>query len=79
MRDLSRYKPTKQLSICPRCKKRVLNHDSYGESQIYRSQHRLCLPCWEDEDYEIERMETNNLPVRLATYGPPNDWDESAA
>lgn len=43
------------LSICPRCKQRVLNHNDYGESAIYKSMHRLCVPCWHDEDAEIDR------------------------
>lgn len=62
------------LSICPRCKRRVLDHDSYGESAIYRSQHRLCNPCWDAEKDEIDHVGTNDLPATLAGYGPPNDW-----
>ena len=64
------------LSTCPRCKKRSLDHSSYGESSIYQSYHRLCLPCFEDEDAEIEREGTNNLPGTLKAYGPENDYDE---
>lgn len=64
------------LAVCPRCKKRVLDHDSYGESGIYRSMHRLCMPCWEAEDAEIDEAGTNDLPGTLATYGPPNDYPE---
>lgn len=77
MKDFFRYKPTRQLSICPRCKKRALDHDSYGESGIYRSNHRLCVPCWEAENAEIDERGTNNLPETLASYGRPNDYSES--
>lgn len=68
------YSPTRQLSICPRCKQRVLDHTAYGESQIYRSMHRLCFPCWEAEDREIDERGGNDLPDTLAAYGPPNDY-----
>lgn len=64
----------KALAICPRCKQRALDPDNYGESAIYRSQHRLCNPCWDIEKGEIDREGTNDLPVTLAGYGPPNDW-----
>lgn len=74
MRDLYRYKPTHQFSICPRCKQRVLDPRSYGESGIYRSSHRLCMPCWDEEDREIEEKGGNDLPDTLAAYGPPNDY-----
>lgn len=61
---------------CPRCKQRVNLMDSYGESQIYQSYHRLCFPCWDDEAKEIDEAGTNDLPETLAAYGPPNDFDE---
>lgn len=64
----------KRLSVCPRCKQRVLDHDSYGESGIYRSMHRLCFPCWEEESQEIDAKGTNDLPETLASYGAPNDF-----
>jgi hypothetical protein len=64
-----------RLSVCPRCKQRVLDHRSYGESAIYRSRHRLCFPCWHAEDDEIEREGTNDLPETLKGYGPENDYD----
>lgn len=63
------------FSTCPRCKRRVLDHGNYGESGIYRSMHRLCVPCFEDEDREIEAAGTNNLPETLAKYGPANDYE----
>ncbi|ASY56453.1 hypothetical protein [Sinorhizobium sp. CCBAU 05631] len=63
------------MLICPRCKQRVLNPNSYGESSIYRSRHRLCMPCWDAEHEEIEREGTNNLPETLKSYGPENDYD----
>jgi hypothetical protein len=50
--------------------------DSYGESQLYRSFHRLCFPCWDDEAAEIDRRGGNNLPDTLASYGPPNDFED---
>ena len=62
------------LSICPRCKLRVLDHSDYGESAIYGSMHRLCVPCFLDEDAEIDREGTNNLPKTLKSYGAPNDY-----
>lgn len=66
----------KQLLICPRCKKKMLDRQNYGESAIYQSMHRICVPCWKDEDAEIEREGGNNLPVRLKSYGPPNDYED---
>lgn len=63
------------LFICPRCKRRCLNKNDCGESAIYKSRHLLCVGCWHDEDEEIEREGTNNLPHRLLTYGPANDHD----
>lgn len=64
-----------RFRFCPRCKTYKLNQNSYGESQIYRSKHRLCMPCWDDEDAEVERKGTNNLPETLNAYGPENDYD----
>jgi hypothetical protein len=61
--------------ICPRCKQRVLDRDNYGESAIYRSRHRLCVPCWHAEDAEIEEKGGNDLPETLKSYGPENDYD----
>lgn len=62
--------------ICPRCKRRANLMDSYGESQIYQSYHRLCFPCWEAEASEIDEAGTNNLPATLASYGAPNDFED---
>jgi hypothetical protein len=74
MRDYARrLRPG--LLICPRCKERSLDPRSYGESALYRSQHRLCVPCFHAEDAEIEREGTNNLPERLKAYGPENDYE----
>lgn len=64
-----------KLLTCPRCKERCLDPQSYGESALYRSRHRLCVECWHAEDDEIEREGTNNLPERLKAYGPENDYD----
>lgn len=66
---------TKRLFICPRCKLRRLDRNNYGESGIYRSRHRLCSDCFDDEDKEIEAAGTNDLPDTLASYGPENDYD----
>lgn len=56
---------------------RVLDHNSYGESAIYRSMHRLCMPCWDAEEAEINQAGSNDLPETLAGYGRPNDyWPE---
>jgi hypothetical protein len=63
------------LLVCPRCKQRVLDRGSYGESAIYGSQHRLCNPCWDNEQSEIDREGTNDLPTTLMRYGPPNDYE----
>lgn len=63
------------MLICPRCKQRVLNPNDYGESAIYQSRHKLCVPCWHNEDAEIEREGGNNLPETLRSYGPENDYE----
>lgn len=63
------------LSICPRCKKRTLDRSECGESGLYGSRHLLCIPCWNAEDEEMESEGTNNLPSRLNSYGPENDYD----
>lgn len=62
-----------RMRTCPRCKQPVLDDRNYGESALYRSRHRLCVPCWHNEQDEIDR-EGNNLPAVLASYGPPNDF-----
>lgn len=62
-----------RLLICPRCKQRTLDPRSNGESALYKSRHLICVPCWHDEDAEIEREGTNNLPDRLRSYGREND------
>lgn len=63
------------LLVCPRCKRRCLNKADYGESALYRSRHLLCVGCWHDEDAEIDREGTNDLPITLRSYGPENDYD----
>lgn len=75
MRDYQRLMQPKALSICPRCKRRVLDHSNYGECALYRSKHRLCVSCWHAEEAEIDREGTNDLPATLASYGPANDYD----
>ena len=59
--------------ICARCKKTMMEHESTGESGIYRSCHILCEPCFFAEDAEIDAAGTNDLPETLAKYGDEND------
>ena len=63
-----------RLINCPRCKRRCLNPNDYGESGIFQSCHRLCVDCFPDEDKEIEKAGTNDLPETLNSYGPENDY-----
>ena len=65
-----------RLLTCPRCKQRTLDLRNCGESAIYKSRHLICVPCFHEEDAEIER-EGNNLPERLASYGPKNDVSDN--
>jgi hypothetical protein len=69
--------PSSGLLICPRCKRRCLNKNDYGESAIYRSRHMLCVGCWHDEDAEIAREGKNDLPETLKGYGPENDYEDA--
>lgn len=62
------------MEVCPRCKKRVLNRNDSGESQLYNSRHILCVPCFFKEEAEIDEKGTNNLPETLKSYGTPNDF-----
>ena len=64
-----------RLSVCPRCKERVLDRSNCGESGLYKSRHLICVPCFHAEDAEIDREGTNNLPDRLRDYGPENDYE----
>lgn len=64
-----------RLLTCPRCKLPRLDRNDYGESAIYKSRHRLCVICFHEEDAEIDREGTNNLPETLKGYGPENDYD----
>ena len=66
------YGVLKQPEICPRCKQRSLVRSDCGESGLYKSNHEICEPCFHAEWDEIEEAGTNNLPERLASYGPPN-------
>lgn len=75
MRDYQRIQQArKTLATCPRCKQRTLDRDDCGESALYHSRHLICVPCFHDEDAEIEREGGNDLPKRLASYGPENDY-----
>ena len=60
-------------AICPRCKKLTLNFLDCGESGLYKSKHLLCVPCFHDEEVEIDAAGTNDLPETLKKYGSPND------
>lgn len=62
------------MNRCPRCKKYCLDKNDCGESAIYRSRHLLCVACWHDEDAEIDREGTNDLPATLKSYGPENEF-----
>ena len=60
------------MQICPRCKQATLDPRNYGESGLYGANHKLCVPCFFDEDTETEERGTNNLPDVLDKYGPSN-------
>ncbi|MGR3480704.1 hypothetical protein [Salipiger marinus] len=63
------------MARCPRCKQQTLDVNRFeGESDIYGSRHLICESCYYEEQDEIEREETNDLPETLASYGPPNDF-----
>lgn len=61
------------LLICPRCKQRCLNPNDNGDSSLYGSRHVICVPCFFEEEREIDTLGTNNLPEVLAKYGPSNE------
>lgn len=58
--------------MCARCRKRVDQmRDCLGESGIYSPTGRaftLCEQCFLDEDLEIDRAGTNDIPERLDEY-----------
>jgi hypothetical protein len=58
--------------MCARCRKRVDQFkDCLGESGIYSPTGRaftLCEQCFLDEDLEIDRAGTNDIPERLDEY-----------
>jgi len=58
--------------ICARCKGPVLEGRPEGQSALYGSNHRLCEPCFFEEDEEIDSEGTNNLPGTLRRYGISN-------
>lgn len=43
------------------------------DSCVYGSRHLLCAICSAKEDCEMDKHGTNDLPMLLASYGPPND------
>lgn len=69
------YRTAPRLLTCPRCKLPRLNKNDCGESAIYKSRHMICVPCFHDEDAEIDRAGTNDLPETLRGYGPENDYE----
>lgn len=57
--------------MCARCRKRVDQlKDCLGESGLYSPNRAftLCEQCFLDEDAEIERAGTNDIPERLQEY-----------
>lgn len=58
--------------ICARCKEPVREGAPEGQSAIYRSNHRICEPCFFDEDEQIDAEGTNDLPDTLKRYGVAN-------
>jgi hypothetical protein len=57
--------------MCARCRLKLRDEDCQGESGIYSPTGRaftLCEPCFEDEDAEIERAGSNDLPGVLDQY-----------
>lgn len=58
------------MDLCVRCRSQIWRHETHGESSLYSPDRSftLCEPCFFDEDAEIEREGTNNLPDRLADY-----------
>lgn len=59
-------------TMCARCRRAVhYLKDCLGESSIYSPTGRaftLCEKCWMDEDLEIDRAGTNDIPERLDEY-----------
>lgn len=58
-------------TMCARCRKPFTFKDCLGESQIYSPTGRaftLCEQCWMDEDIEIDKAMTNDIPERLDEY-----------
>jgi hypothetical protein len=58
------------MDVCPRCRCLMHRGATVGESSIYGSHDvgDLCEPCFFEEDEEIEREGTNNLPKTLEFY-----------
>ena len=57
-------------TMCARCRKPVDQSECLGESGIYSPGRAftLCEQCFLDEDLEIDRTGTNNIPERLDEY-----------
>lgn len=55
--------------MCARCRCSLTDTMTTGDSGIYQSHGiELCEPCFFEEDAEIEREGTNNLPDTLKRY-----------
>lgn len=59
-------------TVCARCRRKVDQYrDCLGESGIYSPTGRaftLCEQCFLDEELEIDRVGTNDIPERLDEY-----------
>jgi len=58
-------------TMCARCRKPVDQiRDCLGESGLYspRRAFTLCEQCFLDEELEIDRVGTNNIPERIDEY-----------
>ena len=56
--------------MCARCRCNLYEQDCTGESGLYSPNRAftLCEPCFFDEDAEIEKEGTNDLPLRIEQY-----------
>jgi len=56
--------------ICANCKRPIVGSDGGSESSVYSPDRAfiLCEPCWLQENAEIDREGTNDLPQRVKRY-----------
>ena len=56
--------------FCADCGCFIRDGEADGLSSLYSPDQgfRLCEPCWLDEDAEIEKAGTNDIPERVARY-----------